>query len=127
MLKDFWAGIRHNYALVGSFVIVLVALLWIYGCESQVLSLKYPGQRVNRAELLLELETITSEAELRIKDLDKQDQFKDAIFNIALTAAESGTINPISVFLTLGNLLGVAAVIDNRRKDVVIKTLKKNG
>lgn len=125
-MKDLWKVIRHNYALIGSTVFVCIALLWIYGCESNVMSLKYPGQQVNRAELMLELQTITSEAELRIKDLDKQDQFKEALFNIAVMSAEAGTLNPISVALTLASFLGIGAVVDNRRKDVIIKTLKKN-
>lgn len=126
MLKNIWAVVRHNCFLATSIVIVAAALVWIYGCESKVMSLKYPGQRVNRAELMLELETIVSEAELRIADLDKKDALKEAVFNIAVTAAKSGTVNPVSVALTLGNILGISAVIDNRRKDTVIKTLKKN-
>lgn len=118
------ATIRHNAFLFNGIIVVVVSLLWIYGCESKTKSLKYPGVRVNRAELMLELENIVSESHIRISDLDKQDEFKEVMFNIAITAAKSGTINPISVALTLGNVLGICAVIDNRRKDTVIKTLK---
>lgn len=125
-MKTLWTTIRHNAFLFNAIIVTTMSLLWIYGCESQTKSLKYPGVRVNRAELMLELENIISESHIRISELDKQDQFKEAMFNIAIVAAESGTINPISVALTLGNILGVCAVIDNRRKDTVIKTLKNN-
>jgi len=118
------AAIRHNFFLFTSLLMVSASLLWIYGCESKTKSLKYPGVRVNRAELMLELENVISESRIRISDLDKQDEFKEVMFNIAITAAESGTINPVSVALTLGSILGLGAVIDNRRKDVIIKTLK---
>jgi len=123
-MKTLWTVIRHNSFLAVSLCIVSAALLWIYGCESMTKSLKYPGVQVNRAELMLELENIISESHIRISELDRQDEFKEALFNIAVLSAESGTINPISVALTLGNMLGFAAVIDNRRKDTVIKTLK---
>lgn len=120
-----WKHIRHNSFLISSFVIVLAVLLYTYGCESNVRSLKQPSLRVNRAELILELQNITSEAELRIADLDKQDEFKEAMFNLALIAVEGRTLNPIAVALTLGSFVGFGAVVDNRRKDAVIKTLKK--
>lgn len=125
-MKTLWTTIRHNAFLFNAIIIATVSLLWIYGCESQTKSLKYPGTRVNRAELMLELENIISESHIRISDLDKQDEFKEAMFNIAIVAAESGTINPVSVALTLGSILGFGAVVDNRRKDTVIKTLKNN-
>ena len=124
--KTLWTTIRHNAFLFNAIIIATVTLLWIYGCESQTKSLKYPGVRVNRAELMLELENVISESRIRISDLDKQDEFKEAMFNIALVAAEGNTINPLSVALTLGSILGFGAVIDNRRKDTVIKTLKTN-
>lgn len=124
--ENVFAGIRHNFFLFTSFLMVLVSLLWIYGCESTTQSLKQPGLQVNRAELMLELDTIISESHIRISDLDRQDQFKEAMFELALVYAEGGTINPVAIAMTLGSILGLGAVIDNRRKDVVIKTLKHN-
>lgn len=119
-----WEEIRHNTFLFSSIIIVTAVLLYTYGCESNVRSLKQPDRQVNRTELILELHNITSEAELKIADLDKQDEFKEAIFELALLAAEGGTINPIAVALTLGSFVGFGAVIDNRRKDTIIKTLQ---
>jgi hypothetical protein len=38
-----------------------------------------------------------------------------------MAVAEGGTINPIGVATTALGLLGVGAIVDNRRKDTVIK------
>jgi len=126
-MQNVWSWIRHNSFFFSSSIIVLAVLLWTYGCESNVSSLKQPHLRVNRAELLLELQDITAQAELRISELDKKDEFKETLFGMAVLYAKGGTINPIAVALTVSSMLGFGAVIDNRRKDTVIKTMKSNG
>lgn len=56
-----------------------------------------------------------------------EEQRAETITVLAETATEIVTQKPVDIsrlLLLLGNLLGLGAVIDNRRKDVHIKTLK---
>lgn len=56
-------------------------------------------------------------------------QRAEALTVLAQTAENVVTHKPVDysrLLLLLGNILGVGAVIDNRRKDVHIKTLKSN-
>ncbi len=125
-MKSIWTTIRHNQGLIIGFAFCLVALLSFYGCESRVRSLKQPGLLVNRSELKLELDQVVGEFELRILDLNKQDEFRNALFAIGQSLAAGDAVTPLGILLVLGNALGIGAVIDNRRKDTVIKVLKKN-
>lgn len=123
-LQRVWSLIRHNQALFFSALICSFSLLVVYGCESRVQSLSSPGVLVSRDTLEGELDSLLSLAESRFRDLDRHDEFKRRLFGEALAFVEAGKLNPLSVLITLGNILGFGAVIDNRRKDVKIKTLK---
>lgn len=123
-MDKIWKHIRHNQSLVISLVLCSVVVAWAYGCESTVRSIIQPNLKVTRAELQQEVENLTAQAELRFKSLDRQDAFKSALFDVAIQYANGSTINPVAVAITLGNILGIGAVIDNRRKDVRINSLK---
>jgi len=121
-----WKIIRHNQALVIGMILAIAAALWAYGCQSSVVSILNPTAKVTRQELQLEVDSLIERAKIRFAELDRQDKIKSTVFNTAINYAEHGTINPVAFLITLGNILGLSAVIDNRRKDVLIKTLKKN-
>lgn len=125
-MEKTWRYIRHNQALVTGSVIALVIAVWAYGCQSSVVSILEAPDRVTRAELQVEVDTFLAKAELRFADLDQQDKIKTTFFNTAIEFAQGGRINPIAFALVIGNLLGLSAVIDNRRKDVRIQTYKNN-
>ncbi len=125
-MKAIWTYIRHNRGFLISATLCSIVLVWVYACQSEVRSIVNPERLVNRDELTAEVESFLSEAELKFKDLDRQDEFKAAIFNAAIDYAQGKTVNPIALFVTLGGILGVGAVIDNQRKDVRIKTMKNN-
>lgn len=126
-MDKLWKIIRHNQSLTFSTLLALIVLVWVYGCQSTAVSILNPPSKVSRAELQIEVDAILERAKLRFADLDRQDKIKSTIFNTAITFAEHGTVNPVAVAITLGNILGLGAIIDNRRKDVLIKTLKSNG
>lgn len=104
----------------------MLILLWARGCQSQTKSVVNPTVLVTRGELDIEVEAFLATAELRYIELDQQDEFKRVFFNTAIEFMEGGTINPVAIALVIGNILGLGAIIDNRRKDVVIKTQKNN-
>lgn len=125
-MKEIWKFIRHNQGMAVGIIIAITVLIWTYGCESQVTSILYAPDLVNRGQLQIEVDTFVAQAELKFLDLDKQDQVKSTLFNVALTFMEGGAVNPAAVAIVIGNILGLGAVIDNVRKRTLIQTLKKN-
>jgi len=116
---------RHNQALAVAVVVCLALGVYLIGCESSVTSPINPPNKVNRVQLNAEIERLMVDIDLAVEDLDKQDLFKQKLFEIGLATAQGGTINPIGAGVTLLSILGIGAVADNRKKDSIIKTLQK--
>lgn len=125
-MTELWAFIRHNSGMCIGTVLVICVLVWCYGCESKVMSITDPPRLVPRSDLELEVDHFLKTAEIRFKELDQQDEFKRVIFAAAMEFMSAGKVNPIAIALTLGNILGLGAVIDNVRKRTHINTLKSN-
>ena len=124
--------IRHNQGIFASVIICIILLVWTFGCQSRVASLLHPAQRVTRAELTLEvdqeakrleaeLELLSKAAELKMAQLDEQDQLKKQLFDFAALTAQTGTFNPAGLIALTGSIMGFGAIVDNRIKDKVIK------
>jgi len=113
-------------AEIVAIVLTLVALLWTYGCESTVRPLNGSPVKVTRAELETELNQFIALAEIRFRELDKQDEFKQILFNNAVIFAETGGINPLGVITSLAALFGIGATADNirTRKKLAAKTIE---
>lgn len=126
-MRKLWEKFKHNQGIVISTFIALAVVGWAYGCQASVQSILRPASRLNRTEFHGEVESIAAQVQSRYESLDRQDELKQKLFNLAIEYAQSGHINPLAVAITLGNIVGLGAVIDNRRKDVLIKTLKSNG
>ena len=112
---------RHNQGIAIAIVIVIAVLFWTYGCDSKVTSITKPNTKVTRAELKIEIDAFLAMAEVRYADLDKQDEFKQKLFEYGALFVEGGTLNPVGIVATMGTLLGIGAFADNRIKDKVIK------
>ncbi len=125
-MSKIWAFIRHNSGIMISTLLVTVILVWCYGCPSTVVSIHNPPELVTRGELEVEVDHFLRLAEIRFADLNQQDEFKRTIFAMAMDFMSEGRINPLAVAVTLGNILGLGAVIDNVRKRTLINTLKGN-
>lgn len=104
--------------------ILLIAffLFFIYSCESKTRSLQDPGRKINRAELLAEFEFVVAQMEIRAKDLDRQDAFKQMLTDQAVLVSSGGQINPAGLITTIAAIFGFGAIVDNVRKRKVIKT-----
>lgn len=73
----------------------------------------------------IEITTLTAAIELKYAQLDKQDELKQALYQIGSLAAESGTFNWPGIIATMGGILGVGAITDNVRKRIEINKLSK--
>ncbi len=131
-MKTVMKWIRHNQGLAVSIAICLVLLIWTFGCESKVESLKTPGVLVDRAEFALEvqelsrkpeidLEWLAGRAQLGFDKLDRDDAVRKKLFDFAVLSASTGGVSTAGVITLLAGILGVGAVADNRIKDKVIK------
>lgn len=125
-MKKIWAFTRHNSGIVIGTILAIAVLVWTYGCESQVTSILYAPDLVNRGQLQIEVDTFVAQAELKFQDLNRQDEVKSTLFNVAIDFMQGGNINPAAVAIVLGNILGLGAIIDNVRKRTHIATLKSN-
>lgn len=97
-------------------------LLYAYGCEPKTKSLTRPGEKITRIELQTELELFLARAAAGKKDLDRQEQIRDMIFNQALVIAQGNQVNPIGVVTSILALLGIGATAD----DIRLRRQRKN-
>jgi outer membrane murein-binding lipoprotein Lpp len=120
-LKDLFS---HNMFLTVAAILTIGAGVWLVGCESSVKSPFTPEQKVTRDQLSAQVESYNALVKLAVASLDKQDLFRQYLVNEVLAVAQGSTLNPSGIIVGLVGLLGVGAVVDNRRKDTVIKVQK---
>ena len=125
-IEKIWRAIRHNQCLATAAVVCIALACWAYGCQSQVESMRTSDKMVTRPQLKIEVDTLLAEAKLKFEDLNRQDAFKRQLFEYGLVVAQGGSVNPVGVAVSLFGILGIGAVADNRRKDGVINSLKRN-
>ncbi|MBA7543666.1 hypothetical protein ES705_36003 [subsurface metagenome] len=126
--------IKDNPFIDIAIVTVVVVLSLFGGCQVTVPSLTEPTQRVTRTQLEIELQTLLDTAEMRFKQIDRQESFRRELLNHALLISQSGTINLYGLIPLALSVLGAGAVADNVRKRKVIrnnlteyvKTVKEN-
>lgn len=114
---------HERYQTIAIFLIVAL-LIWTYGCPSKVDSLRSPGKRVTRAEFEIETKGLLSTAEVRLIDLDRQDNIKRLIFENLLLTAQSGQFNLVGLVAGVATILGIGATVDNVRKRKELKDIK---
>jgi ABC-type glycerol-3-phosphate transport system substrate-binding protein len=144
--------IDHNRFKAAAAVLVAVLLAAAVGCQSKTASLQDPDRRVTRSEYTADITaTQTTIAAQRaaldadiaqfnatataidariaagVADLDRQDQIRAELFDLAgssLTAWTSGGISTQAVVGTgitaFSLLFGIGAAADGRRKDKII-------
>jgi len=124
MFERIKEALRHNQFLALALVIVLALGVWIVGCESSTQSPVDSTKQLTRPQLTATYDKLMADFQIAYDDLNKQDIFKQKLFEIGLVAAQGGTVNPVGAGVTLLSILGIGAVVDNRKKDSVIKTLQ---
>jgi len=127
VLKSIWSFIKFNLWMFVLLAVGVGILLSSLSCESRVpsilkaTSLSMNGSTavkslITREELSAELTYIASIAEKRFADLDRQDELRKMISEQAVIIAAGGSVNPAGVISLLMGIMGVGAVIDNRKK-----------
>lgn len=99
-----WQWIKEHAALLITILVTASVLIFIYSCEPKVPSLVSRERTVNRQELQLELDQLIGLAQLRMIDLDKQEQLRAIILQNALVLVQGQPFNPV------GLITGVAAI-----------------
>ena len=128
LMENVCRMLRHNSALTAAVVVAGCMMLWVVGCESTTTSLIDPQKKVTRIELRLEasqqaaaiqaeLDTLELKVTLAEKKLDQIDALKQQAAEIGVLVAQGGTVNPVGVAMAAMGILGVGAVVDNRKKD----------
>ena len=103
-------------------ILVLTALLfWGYSCQPSTKSLLHPGELVTRPELQIELDSIVATAEYRMAELDKQEAFRDLIFQNATGVIETGTMNPAGILTLFAGLYGILRAGKDVKDRITIK------
>ncbi len=120
MIEKIKKVLKHNQFLGIALVVVIALTVWA-GCNSKTQSILYPDTQVTRPGLNLEIKQFKLKVGEATQDLDRQDLFKQELFNIGLAVAQGGTINPVGAGITLLGILGIGACGDNVVKNKEIK------
>lgn len=117
---------NHERYQTIAIVITIGLLVFFYGCPSKTQSILFPAEEVTRPELQIELDMLLVKAQQGFAHIEQQEAIKKLLFEQALIAVQTGTINPIAVFTSIAAIIGIGATVDNARKRKEIKSLKNN-
>ncbi len=109
-------------------ITVLVSVgfcFYCYGCEAKVKSLTDNSQLVNRQELQLELDQIITMAQIRLANLDQQEQFKSIVLQNALILVQGQPLNPLGLLSAIAAIYGITQGSSTITKVVKTKVKKK--
>lgn len=95
-------------------------IIYCYGCEPKVRSLKERGLFINRQELQLELDQVIGMAQLRMAELDKQEELRAIILQNALILVQGQPLSPFGIITAVAAVYGAAQGTSNISR--VIKT-----
>jgi len=124
------AWIKEHKTILITILACIVFGIYCYSCEPKVQSLTPPLRQVNRQELQLEFDQIMSLAQLRMLDLDKQEQFRSIILQNALILVQGQPFNPVGIITAIAAIYGITqggANISKKVIDTKNKRKAKNG
>jgi len=122
--------IKKNWSVIVSVLVTVAFIIYIYGCEAKTRSLVEAEKFVNRQELQLELDQIIGLAQLRMTDLDKQEQFRAIILQNALILVQGQPFNPLGLITAIAAIYGVTqggSKVTKVVKNVQAKRKANNG
>lgn len=120
---------KHKNSIITTLVCVSF-LIYCYGCTPQVRSLMHNDRYINRQELQLELDQFMGMAQLRLADLDKQEEFRAIVLQNALILVQGQPLNPVGIITAVAAVFGAlqgGRTVKNVVKSVVNKRKVNNG
>lgn len=113
--------IKKNWHWLVSVNVAIFVISFAYGCEATTKSLIYPDRNVSRAEIATELELLERKSAIAFADLDRKDRIRELVLNQSLIIAQSGSINPVGVIMSVLTILGLGVGADDIRLRKKIK------
>ena len=115
---------KHQTVLITALV-CLGFVIYCYGCEPKVSSLTQPNRFIGRLELQLELDELISRAQLKMADLEQQEQLRTIILQNALVLVQGQPFNPLGIISAVAAVYGISQGGSNITK--LVKSKKRKG
>ncbi|NOQ21600.1 MAG: hypothetical protein GQ565_02970 [Candidatus Aegiribacteria sp.] len=113
---------RHYQGTIVALIVCVALCAWGLGCQVTTESPFDPGTKITQAELEIEVGAYASKVTLAYQDIEKQQAIRKAILEAGLAYAQGGGVSPLGLASTLAGIMGLGLVVDNRKKDAVIKS-----
>ncbi|MBA7646180.1 hypothetical protein ES703_53942 [subsurface metagenome] len=117
--------IKKNSTIITTVLVIIGVIIFVYGCEPKVRSLTDNTRLVNRQELQLELDQIIGIAQVRMVDLDKQDQLRAIILRNALVLVQGQPLDPFAIITGIAAIYGIITGGCNIKKVVKVQLDKR--
>lgn len=125
--KIMWEWFKKHTSLLITILVSVGLLFYLVSCEPKTLSLRQKDKQVNRQELQLELDQIIGLAQLRMVDLDRQEQLRAIILQNALILVQGQPFNPVGLITAAAAIYGLTQGGKNISKIVTTKHNKGKG
>ena len=99
--------IKKHLSVIITVLVTIAFAIYCYGCEPKVKSLSGKPELINRQELQLELDQFITMAQIRMADLDKQEELRSIILQNALILVQGNPYNPIGIITAIAAIYGV--------------------
>jgi len=116
--------LKKNSTILITVLVIVGFAVYLYGCEPKVPSLLSNGSKVNRQELQWELNQLVGLAQIRMIDLDKQDQLRALILQNAFVLVQGHPLDPIGILTGIAAIYGVVTGATGITKTVKAKVTK---
>lgn len=122
-----WEWIKNHVSLLITILVSIGLVFYLVACEPKTMSLREEDKRVNRQELQLELDQVIGLAQLRMADLERQEQLRAIILQNALILVQGQPFNPVGLITAAAAVYGLTQGGKNITKVVTAKHNKGKG
>ena len=118
--------IKEHTTLLTTILVSIGFLIYCYGCQPRVRSLINRNVFINRQELQLELDQFIGMAQLRIVDLNRQEELRAIVLQNALILVRGQPFNPLGIITAIASVYGVTQVTRNIKQGVKNARVKRS-